>query len=59
MGPQAGWILALADDLTGALETGAKFASRGLAARVTTRLAPGYLPPHPLLVRRAKFFLPH
>ena len=30
------WILAIADDLTGALETGAKFASRGLTSRVTT-----------------------
>ncbi len=30
------WILVLADDLTGALEVGAKFAGCGLTARVTT-----------------------
>lgn len=30
------WILALADDLTGALETGAKFAANGLSVSVTT-----------------------
>lgn len=30
------WILALADDLTGALETGAKFAACGLTVSVTT-----------------------
>ena len=30
------WILALADDLTGALETGAKFAACGLSVSVTT-----------------------
>jgi uncharacterized protein YgbK (DUF1537 family) len=30
------WIFALADDLTGALETGAKFAARGLSVKVTT-----------------------
>lgn len=29
------WILALADDLTGALEAGAKFAARGLSVSVT------------------------
>jgi D-threonate/D-erythronate kinase len=29
-------VLALADDLTGALEVGAKFAGRGIASRVTT-----------------------
>ncbi len=32
-------ILGLADDLTGALEVGAKFAGRGLAALVTTELS--------------------
>jgi uncharacterized protein YgbK (DUF1537 family) len=32
------WILALADDLTGALETGAKFAACGLRACVSTEL---------------------
>lgn len=31
------WVLAIADDLTGALEAGAKFASRGLTASVLTR----------------------
>lgn len=31
------WILAIADDLTGALEIGAKFAQQGLAARVVTQ----------------------
>lgn len=30
------WVLALADDLTGALETAAKFAAQGIAAQVTT-----------------------
>lgn len=30
------WILAIADDLTGALETGSKFAAEGLSARVVT-----------------------
>ncbi len=30
------WIFALADDLTGALETGAQFAGRGFSALVTT-----------------------
>ncbi|HVW85574.1 MAG TPA: four-carbon acid sugar kinase family protein [Bryobacteraceae bacterium] len=34
--PQTRWILALADDLTGALEVGAKFAGHGLYAVVTT-----------------------
>lgn len=33
------WILALADDLTGALEAGAKFAECGMRARVTTKLS--------------------
>lgn len=32
-------VLALADDLTGALEVGAKFAGAGIASLVTTRLA--------------------
>ncbi len=32
------WILGLADDLTGALETGAKFAGAGLRSLVTTEL---------------------
>ncbi|HEX4773080.1 MAG TPA: four-carbon acid sugar kinase family protein [Bryobacteraceae bacterium] len=35
---QAGSILAIADDLTGALEAGAKFASNGLSATVVTGL---------------------
>jgi len=33
------WILVLADDLTGALEVGAKFTGRGLSSKVTTDLA--------------------
>jgi D-threonate/D-erythronate kinase len=33
------WILAIADDLTGALETGTKFAKHGLKVRVTTEVA--------------------
>ena len=35
------WILVIADDLTGALECGAKFAAQGLTARVTTGLKDG------------------
>ena len=35
------WILAIADDLTGALEVGVKFSRRGLAARVTTSVLLG------------------
>ncbi len=34
-----GWIFAIADDLTGALETGAKFAAHGFTVRVTTELS--------------------
>src|SRR5271165_5976312 len=44
------WILALADDLTGALETGAKFAGQGLGARVTTEIAMSRAPEVPVLV---------
>lgn len=34
-------IFAIADDLTGALEAGSKFAAMGLETRVTTKLSPG------------------
>jgi len=44
------WILGIADDLTGALETGAKFAGRGLGARVTTEVAVSSPPEVPVLV---------
>src|SRR3954452_21254922 len=44
------WILAIADDLTGALEIGAKFAERGIAARVTTELGGTAPPDVPVLV---------
>jgi uncharacterized protein YgbK (DUF1537 family) len=44
------WILAVADDLTGALETGAKFAGRGMRARVTTELSVRERPDVPVLV---------
>jgi len=37
--PVGQWILGIADDLTGALETGAKFADQGLSACVTTETA--------------------
>lgn len=39
-----GWILAIADDLTGALETGAKFAGRGLTVRVTVETSVSVVP---------------
>jgi len=45
-----GWILAIADDLTGALETGAKFASCGLAVRVTVELSVSAVPDVQVLV---------
>ncbi len=44
------WILAIADDLTGALETGAKFAGQGLQARVTTEISVSARPDVPVLV---------
>src|ERR1017187_6207270 len=44
------WILAVADDLTGALEIGAKFAGRGMRARVTTELSVRERPDVPVLV---------
>jgi uncharacterized protein YgbK (DUF1537 family) len=44
------WILGIADDLTGALEAGAKFARQGLGARVTTETAVCGLPVVPVLV---------
>jgi uncharacterized protein YgbK (DUF1537 family) len=44
------WILAIADDLTGALETGAKFAQHGLEARITTEVAVSASPDIPVLV---------
>jgi uncharacterized protein YgbK (DUF1537 family) len=45
------WILAIADDLTGALEVGAKFAAGGYAARVTTATETYVAPPDvPVLV---------
>jgi len=44
------WILGLADDLTGALEAAAKFAGRGLGARVTTQVAVSGPPEVPVLV---------
>jgi len=44
------WILSIADDLTGALEAGAKFARRGLGARVTTQIAVAGPPDVPVLV---------
>jgi D-threonate/D-erythronate kinase len=44
------WILAIADDLTGALEAGAKFAWHGLQARVTTESSVLTLPDSPVLV---------
>ena len=44
------WILGIADDLTGAIETGAKFAGCGLEARVTTDLAVAGAPEIPVLV---------
>jgi D-threonate/D-erythronate kinase len=43
-------ILAIADDLTGALETGAKFAGRGVAARVVTMGEFEAAPETPVLV---------
>jgi D-threonate/D-erythronate kinase len=46
----AHWILGIADDLTGALEAGAKFAGQGLAARVTTQIALSSPPELPVLV---------
>ena len=44
------WVFALADDLTGALETGAKFAAAGIEARVTTERTIEGPPDHPVLV---------
>jgi len=44
------WILGIADDLTGALEAGAKFAGQGLGARVTTDIAVSGPPDVPVLV---------
>jgi D-threonate/D-erythronate kinase len=44
------WILGIADDLTGALEAGAKFAGQGLGARVTTQIAVSSPPEVPVLV---------
>jgi Sugar-binding N-terminal domain len=44
------WILSIADDLTGALEAGAKFAGRGLGACVTTKIAVSGPPDVPVLV---------
>jgi uncharacterized protein YgbK (DUF1537 family) len=44
------WILAIADDLTGALEIGAKFAAQGLASRIVTRSWTGGAPDVPVLV---------
>ena len=44
------WILAIADDLTGALEAGALFAARGLASRVSTATAMAGAPDVPVLV---------
>lgn len=44
------WILGIADDLTGALEAGAKFACQGLVARVTTQVAVSSPPEVPVLV---------
>jgi uncharacterized protein YgbK (DUF1537 family) len=44
------WILGIADDLTGALETGAKFAARGIAAQVVTRPELDRPPETPVLV---------
>jgi uncharacterized protein YgbK (DUF1537 family) len=46
----ARWILAIADDLTGAIEAGAKFAGQGFAACVTTQIAVGAPPKLPVLV---------
>jgi D-threonate/D-erythronate kinase len=45
-----GWILAIADDLTGALETGAKFADCGLAVRVTVEVLVSAVPDVQVLV---------
>jgi D-threonate/D-erythronate kinase len=44
------WILGIADDLTGALEIGAKFAGQQLDARVTTDIAVAGPPEVPVLV---------
>lgn len=44
------WILGIADDLTGALEAGAKFARQGLGARVTVQIAVSGPPEVPVLV---------
>ena len=44
------WILGIADDLTGALEAGAKFARQGLGARVTTQVLVSGPPDVPVLV---------
>jgi D-threonate/D-erythronate kinase len=44
------WILAIADDLTGALETGSKFARYGLASCVTTETSVANAPEAPVLV---------
>jgi uncharacterized protein YgbK (DUF1537 family) len=48
--PKQTWILALADDLTGALEAGAVFANCGLRATVTTELTVGGVPETPVHV---------
>jgi D-threonate/D-erythronate kinase len=44
------WILGIADDLTGALEVGAKFAGQGVSARVTTEVSVSAPPEVPVLV---------
>lgn len=44
------WVLVIADDLTGALEVGAKFAGQGIEARVTTEIALCGPPETPVLV---------
>jgi uncharacterized protein YgbK (DUF1537 family) len=48
--PSQRWVLSLADDLTGALEAGAKFAECGIRARVTTELELRSHPDVPVLV---------
>ncbi len=50
MPPVNRWILAIADDLTGALEIGAKFAGHGVAARIVTETLTGGPPDVPVLV---------
>jgi len=46
----APWALAIADDLTGALETGAKFAGSGIPSRVVTGVGLDAVPETPVLV---------